>query len=162
MIQNIILYSITGFIVIIGFVKDKHKSKKALLKSWKALEKILPQFLMVIILVGIVLSFFDAATISKIIGSSSGWMGVMFAAVVGSIMLIPGFIAFPLSEILLENGAGYMQIGAFVSTLMMVGVITFPIEIKFFGIKATIMRNSLAFVFSLFVALVIGLVVGVL
>ena len=61
---------------------------------------------------------------------------------------------------LVENGAGYMQIGAFVSALMMVGVITMPVEIKYFGKKLTIWRNVLAFIFSLFVAFIIGKVVG--
>jgi len=52
-----------------------------------------------------------------------------------------------------------MQIGAFVSTLMMVGIITMPVEIKYFGKKLTIMRNVLAFIFSFLVAYVISLVV---
>jgi hypothetical protein len=61
--------------------------------------------------------------------------------------------------LLLEGGAGYMQIGAFVSTLMMVGIVTLPVEIKYFGKKITYMRNGLAFVFSYLVAFIIGWVV---
>jgi hypothetical protein len=53
-----------------------------------------------------------------------------------------------------------MQIGAFVSALMMVGVVTMPVEIKYFGKRLTILRNVLAFIFSFVVAYVIGLVVG--
>jgi len=99
-------------------------------------------------------------SISKIIGADSGWLGVFFAAVVGAITLIPGFVAFPTAAMLLEGGAGYMQIGAFVSTLMMVGIVTMPVEIKYFGKKMTFLRNILAFIFSFFVAYIIGLVVG--
>jgi hypothetical protein len=61
---------------------------------------------------------------------------------------------------LLQGGAGYMQIGAFVSSLMMVGVVTFPIEKTYFGIKLTVLRNALAFLFSIVVALGIGYVMG--
>ena len=78
----------------------------------------------------------------------------------GSVTLIPGFVAFPTAAILLQNGAGYMQLGAFISTLMMVGVMTMPVEIKFFGKKATFLRNILALLFSIIVALIIGKVVG--
>jgi len=53
-----------------------------------------------------------------------------------------------------------MQIGAFVSSLMMVGVVTFPVEKRFFGTKFTILRNVLAFLFSIVVALAIGYVMG--
>jgi len=53
-----------------------------------------------------------------------------------------------------------MQIGAFISTLMMVGVVTIPVEIKYFGRKMTLLRNFMAFLFSFFVAYVIGKVAG--
>ena len=78
----------------------------------------------------------------------------------GSVTLIPGFIAFPLAAALLKSGAGYMQIAAFVSTLMMVGIITIPIERKTFGMKAELTRNIAAFVFSLIVAVTMGMVLG--
>lgn len=69
-------------------------------------------------------------------------------------------MAFPTAAMLLQNGAGYMQIGAFVSTLMMVGIVTAPVEMKYFGKKLTIARNVLAFIFSFLVAYIIGKVVG--
>ena len=158
--SNYILYAVTIILLAISFVKDKKRTKRALKKAWKAFENIMPQFLGVIILVGITLSVFDAKFISKIIGSQSGWIGISASSVVGSITLIPGFIAFPMASMLLENGAGYMQIGAFISSLMMVGVISAPVEIKYFGKRLTLMRNILAFMFSFFVAFVIGKVVG--
>lgn len=131
----------------------------SLKKAWKAFENIMPEFLVVLLLVGVLLAVLNPEMISKIIGSDSGWLGVSVAALVGAITLIPGFIAFPTAALLLQNGAGYMQIGAFISTLMMVGVITMPVEIKYFGVKITILRNAIAFVFSFFVAFVIGMVV---
>lgn len=134
----------------------------ALKKAWKAFENILPEFLVVILLVGILMSVINPELISKIIGADSGWFGVLLASVVGSITLIPGFVAFPTAALLLKGGAGYMQIGAFISTLMMVGIITIPVEIKYFGKKITYLRNLLAFIFSFIVAGIIGWVVTVI
>lgn len=94
--------------------------------------------------------------ISAIIRDSFGFLGVLLAAIVGSLTLIPGFIAFPTAVILLQNGAGYMQLGAFISTLMMVGVMILPIEQSYFGKKLTIIRNDSTFIFSLLVAFIIG------
>jgi uncharacterized membrane protein YraQ (UPF0718 family) len=82
----------------------------------------------------------------------------MISAGIGSITLIPGFIAFPLAKILLENGAGISQIAAFISTLMMVGIITIPLEIKYWGKKATFIRNALAFIFSIIIAMTMGVI----
>ncbi|MBP2027529.1 uncharacterized membrane protein YraQ (UPF0718 family) [Acetoanaerobium pronyense] len=158
--QNVILYSLTFILMILSFTKDKKKTKMALKKAWKAFDNILPQMLGIITLVGIMLGILNPQMISSLIGSSSGWLGVILATSVGAITLIPGFIAFPTAAMLLDNGAGYMQIGGFVSSLMMVGLVTTPVEIQYFGKKATIIRNIAAFVFSFAVALLIGKVVG--
>jgi uncharacterized membrane protein YraQ (UPF0718 family) len=155
---NWALYLICFIVLILSWVKDRKKTKQALFKAWKSFENILPQFLGVLVLVGILLSFFDANTISRILGDRSGWWGVVIAGVVGAITLIPAFVAFPTAALLLKNGAGLMQMGAFISTLMMVGVVTLPVEIKYFGKKIPIYRNLLAFLFSFIVAWVIGVV----
>ena len=110
-------------------------------------------------LVGVLLAVLDAEVISKIIGNNSGGCGVIIAALVGAITLIPGFVAFPTAAMLVQNGAGIMQIAAFVSTLMMVGIVTMPVEIKYFGKRLTILRNVFAFIFSFLVAFIIGKVV---
>ena len=116
--SNYILYGITILLFVISYYKDKKKTKMAMKKAWKAFENILPEFLGVIMLVGVLLAVLNPQVISKIIGNNSGWFGVVIAAIVGSITLIPGFVAFPTAAMLLQNGAGYMQIGAFLSTLM--------------------------------------------
>jgi len=155
---TIILYILTIFLLVFSFLKDKKKTKMALKKAWKSFENILPQFLSILIIVGIMLALLSPETISQLIGQQSGWIGVVVASLIGSITLIPGFVAFPLASALLNNGAGLMQMAIFISTLMMVGVVTLPVEIKYFGKKATIIRNALAFAFSYVVAIVIGVV----
>lgn len=154
-----LLYGVALLFLVISFFKDKKKTKISLKKAWKAFENILPEFLVVLLLVGVLLALLNAEVISKIIGADSGWLGVLLASIVGAITLIPAFIAFPMAAMLLQGGAGYMQIGAFVSTLMMVGVVTMPVEMKYFGKRLTILRNILAFLFSFVVAYIIGLVV---
>ncbi len=153
-----ILYGLAGTGLVISFLKDRVKTKTALKKAWKSFENILPQFLSIIIIIGLALAILSPDMITKLLGTRSGIWGVLAAAVIGSITLIPGFVAFPLAAALLKNGAGYMQIAAFVSTLMMVGVVTLPLEFKTFGKKAAIIRNISAFVFSLIAAAVIGVV----
>lgn len=156
--MNVVLYAVAAVLLVLSYVKDKTKTKKALMKAWKAFENILPQFLVVMLLVGVLLTVMDSQTILRIIGSGSGWPGVLLAAVVGAVTLIPGFVAFPTAAMLLQGGAGYMQIAAFISTLMMVGVVTLPVEIKYFGRRLAVYRNLLAFGFSFLVAYVIGFV----
>lgn len=153
-----ILYVLAGAGLLLSFVKDRKKTKMSLKKAWKSFENILPQFLSILIIIGIALAVLSPKMITLLIGSSSGVWGMAAAAIIGSITLIPGFVAFPLAAALLKNGAGYMQIAAFVSTLMMVGVVTIPLEIKTFGKKATLIRNISAFIFSIIVAVMMGVI----
>ncbi len=153
---SISIYSLAIGLTILSWFKNKKKTKMALKKAWKSFENILPQLSAILLLIGFALAVLNPSTISYFMGEQSGAFGVVFAALIGSVTLIPGFVAFPLAAALLKSGAGYMQIGAFVSTLMMVGVITIPMEVSYFGKKATAIRNLLALGFSFIVAVVVG------
>ena len=134
-----ILYALAIVGLVFSYIKDRKKTKLALMKALKSFENILPQFLSILVIIGLAFAILTPETIQKLLGANSGVWGVLAASLVGSITLIPGFVAFPLAAALLHSGAGYMQIAAFVSTLMMVGVITLPMEFKSFGRRAAIM-----------------------
>jgi len=156
-----IMYGGVGILLLISVLKNKKKTMQSLKKAYKAFFNLLPDFLSIIMFVSIILALLNPETISKYIGENSGISSVFLSAIVGSVTLMPGFVAFPTAELLLRNGAGYMQIGAFVSSLMMVGVITLPMEIKYFGKKFAILRNIFAFIFSIFVAFFISLIMAI-
>lgn len=154
--MTLTLYSLATIALVISFIKSRDKTLLALKKAWKSVENILPQLLAILFVIGVALAILTPAQISSFIGSESGWLGAFIAIAVGAITLVPGPVAFPLAAALLENGAGYMQLAAFISSLTMVGVITMPMEISYFGKKATVLRNSLALIFSIVVAAVMG------
>jgi uncharacterized membrane protein YraQ (UPF0718 family) len=160
-IFNGAIYLIAIIFLIISFVKSRQKTKQALLKAWNSFKNILPMLLGVILLIGLILSILDTNLISRIIGEKSGVLGVLLASVLGSVTLIPGFIAFPTAALLLEGGAGYIQIAAFVQTLMMVGIVTLPLEIKYFDKKVAILRNAISFVLSIGLAYLMGFILGI-
>ena len=157
---NYVIYSLAVGLLGLSWYKDKKRTMMALKKAYKSVLNILPELLGIILIIGVILAVLDPPTISKLVGAESGPLGVIVTAIVGAITLIPGFIAFPTAALLLEGGAGTMQIAAFISTLMMVGVATAPLEIKYFGKKATIIRNVLAFLFSFVIAFIVNWVVG--
>jgi len=154
--DTIMLYGIAALGLAISLFKDRAKTKTALRKAWKAFEGILPQFLSILFLIAAVLAVLDAATISRFLGTGSGILGVLGASLVGAITLIPGFVAFPAAAALLDGGAGATQIAAFVSSLMMVGVVTLPMEMKYFGKQAALLRNAFAWLFSIAAAIFVG------
>ena len=158
--DTLILYVFAMICLAWSFVKNRQKTLMAMKKAFKAFENILPQFLVVLILVAMALAIVDPETISFVLGKDSGVWGVLAASLVGAITLIPGFVAFPAAAALMQGGAGATQIAAFVSSLMMVGVVTLPLEIKYFGKRTALLRNILAYVFSLVAAVFVGWVVN--
>ena len=156
--SNYILIGVTIILLIFSFIKSKEKTKKALMKGWKSFIKIAPELVTLVVVVGIILAFTSTEFISKVLGEDSGALGVLIAAAAGSVTLMPSFIAFPLAQMILEAGAGITQVATFISTLMMVGIATIPLEIKYFGKELTYKRNGIAFV----VAILIGIIMGVI
>ncbi|MEG2984100.1 MAG: permease [Peptostreptococcaceae bacterium] len=157
---SFILYGICIALLIISFSKDKVKTKKAFINGLKSLERIMPQFLFIVISISIVLSILNPTSVSNLIGPNSYLKGITISSILGSITTMPTFIAFSTGDILLKNGAGYAQVAAFISTSTMVGILTFPLESKFLGKKCAFYRNLLAFIFSFIVAIIIGGILG--
>jgi len=91
-------------------------------------------------------------------GSSQTFLSTVIGAIVGSITLIPAFVAFPLIGSLVDVGASIVPAVAFLTTLTMVGIVTFPFEKKEFGTKFALTRNVLSFIFAIIIALGMGII----
>jgi uncharacterized membrane protein YraQ (UPF0718 family) len=156
----IIIYAITVLLLLISFIKSPQKTKVALKKAWKKFSKLLLPFLIMLMLVSVVFFLIPEETIVKYMNDESKWFSVFLASTFGSISILPGFVAYPLSGILLKKGISYMAISAFTTTLMMVGIITFPIEKAYLGTKITIIRNLISLGIALITAIATGLIYG--
>ncbi len=150
------LYGIAVILLSISFVKNKSKTLIALKKSLKMFLNILPQFIAILFLLGLLLAAIPSDVIKNTLGENSSFSGILLSAALGSATIIPVIIAFPIASQLLQSGAGIVQIAVFISTLTTVGLITMPLEIKYLGKKTTYMRNMLAFLFSFITAYITG------
>ena len=118
--------------------------------------KLLPVLLFMLAIVSVVLFLIPNETLVKYMGEGSGVKGWITAALLGSVALIPGFIAYPLCGILIDSDVAYSVIAVFITTLMMTGFLTLPVEVKFFGWKVSVMRNLVSLVAALFIGLIMG------
>lgn len=154
-----VLYGTALLLLTASALSDRQKTKKALKKGWNSFVNILPPFFAVLLLVSFSVAFLPERFIAAALGSESGLFGQVIASLLGSVTLIPGFIAFPMAKLLIENGAGIAQMAVFISTLMMVGVATAPLEAQYFGWKVTLLRNGMAYFYSFLVGYVVWLAV---
>lgn len=154
----IILYSVSLILLPISFIADRQKTRAALNKAWKEFFKLAVPLFFLIVLVAGSLYFFSEERISDLIGQKSGFSDIIFAALLGSVAAVPGFIAFPLAGVLRGLGVAWSVIAAFTNSLMLVGVLTFPLEKRVLGTKAALIRNLGCFAIAVAVAAVIGVV----
>lgn len=136
---------LTAVLTIISFVFDKKKTIKGVRKGMMMFLKILPTLLSVIIIISTILYLVSEKVLIEYLGKEAGLGAYLSAAIIGSVSIIPGFIAYPLANILLKTGVGFSVLSVFITTLKMVGVLTIPLEAKYFGLKTAIIRNALSF-----------------
>ena len=148
----------TLLFLVFSFVKSKEKTIKALKMAFKMGKGMALSILTIIFAIGLILTLLPPADIASFVGGQPVFLATIAFALLGTITLIPAFIAFPLIGTLIGAGVSIVPSVAFLTTLTMVGIVTFPLEKKEFGMKFTVVRNSLSFLFALVIALVMGVV----
>ena len=142
----------------LSLVKSKKKTFEAMKKSKGMMGNMLGEIIAIIFIIGIVLTFIPPESIKSVLGSENTALATLVAAVAGSVTLIPAFVAFPLVGSFVDVGASIVPAVAFLTTLTMVGIVTFPLEKKEFGLKFALLRNAFSFVMALIIAAAMGVV----
>lgn len=158
-IFTILFWIIAVILFVFSLVKSKETTVDAMKKSRRMMGSMIGEIVAIIFMIGLVLTFIPTETIKTVLGTSSTYISTFFSALVGSVTLIPAFVAFPLVGSLVDVGASIVPAVAFLTTLTMVGIVTFPLEKKEFGTKFAILRNLFSFGFAIIIALMMGVVI---
>ncbi len=154
----IVIYSILIVCLVLSLWNSREKTKRSFHIAGKAFLKTAPSLLTILGIVGLILGTLTPETISRLIGSEAGYWAPFLAAIIGAVTFIPSLVAFPLAGSLLRSGATIMTISAFITTLVMVGLVTVPMEVKSLGKKFTFLRNSLSLIGALIIAILMGVI----
>jgi uncharacterized membrane protein YraQ (UPF0718 family) len=155
----IALYVVTLMALIISALMNMKKTLLGLKIAWMKFHKSLPSYVVLLMIISIILLISEDFMIGQLT-TNSPILSVFYALIIGSVTMMPGFIAYPLAKILVSKGVSYMVVSAFVTSLMLVGVVTFPLEKNYFGTKLTLLRNMVGFLIALCIALITGLIYG--
>ena len=91
---------------------------------------------------------------TRTLGGEVSALHVVIAAVAGTVAMIPNIIGIPLIASLVDSGASYTTAAAFLTTLLMVGFITMPMEIRELGLRFALLRAGLSLIAVIGIALV--------
>ncbi|MFW5648165.1 MAG: permease, partial [Candidatus Alkaliphilus sp. MAG34] len=129
-IFTLALWIITLIWFIISIIKDKEKTINSMKRSKKMMGSMMGQIVGILFLIGLILTFVPPELIRDYLGGSNTILSAILAAVLGSVTLIPAFVAFPLVGSIVDMGASIMPAVAFLTTLTMVGLVTLKIKKK--------------------------------
>jgi uncharacterized membrane protein YraQ (UPF0718 family) len=152
------LYIITVVALVMSAIINRPKTLSALKTAGRMFLNLLPSFVSILAIVAIALTALGPSTIQSWLGDEANPLAWLVAALTGAIALIPGFVAYPLAGILVQNGVAWPLIGVFITTLMMVGMLTIPLEAKFFGLRLSLARNGINFIAALIIGALMTLV----
>lgn len=144
----------------VSAVADRGKTLAAIRLAWKRFVTILPVFLAMIAGASFVLSLIPQEVYSRYLSSNHPAVGALAAGALGSVSVMPGFVAFPLAAMLMTRGVARLTLSLFTTTLMMVGVVTLPIEMRYLGRRVALLRNAFALLVAITVALATGAYFG--
>lgn len=154
-----IFWIVTIIWFVVSIVRDRKKTLNAVKMSGGMMKGMASEIIAILFLIGLIMTFIPPDTIKSFMGGSNVLLSTIIFALIGCITLIPAFVAFPLVGSLMDAGANIVPTVAFLTTLTMVGIVTFPLEKKEFGMKFTILRNSLSFIFAIAIALIMGVLI---
>ncbi|MEN8727270.1 MAG: permease [Sulfurovum sp.] len=132
----------------------KHKQpnfSKALISALKMLYTITPMLLSVIGLVGLFQTYVTPEMLQTIFKGSTLY-DTLAGTVSGGISVGQPFLSYIIGGELLREGISLYAVTAFILSFVSLGLIQLPLEYSLFGMRFTILRNVLSFLFAILVS----------
>lgn len=123
----------------------------SLRKTVGMFQRMLVNILAIILLSGLIMEFIPLSQMSGHLGGGVLIDGLIGAGV-GSISFGNPLVSYVFGGELLGQGVSLMAVTALIVSWVTVGSVQLPAEIQTFGARFALVRNGLAFIFSLFVA----------
>ena len=102
------LYGVTAVLLAISYVKDRNKTMLSFKRAWKNVYQCAAAiYFGFFFWQGFLVAAVSPETIQYVIGAQSGFRGMLTAALLGAVTLVPVLVAFPCRRQAAANGAGH-------------------------------------------------------
>jgi len=137
------------------------KLKVAILKSAKSMYSSLPVLLGVILLIGLISTIIPRSSYA-ILFRKNILLDSIIGSGLGSILAGNPITSYVLGGELLKQGVSLVAVTSFMVAWVTVGLVQLPAESILLGRKFAVSRNLVSFIFSIFVAIITVLIMGLL
>ena len=84
-----LLYGAAAACLAVSFRKDREKTNQAVKKGFRMFLGVLPHFLTILLITGILFTAVTPGMIRDVIGTGSGFRGMVLSALTGAVALVP-------------------------------------------------------------------------
>lgn len=139
----------------------KPKTQKKLIQPAKNILTNLPIMFSVIMALGLIKNFVTFETLAEFFTGNPA-LDTMLGSLSGSIMAGNSINSYIIGTEMLSSGISTYAIVAFLAAWVTVGFIQIPVEISYFGRSFTLVRNIISVLLSMFTALIVTFLLGVI
>jgi len=139
----------------------KIKFKSAFKDTFKTLYMISPMLLAVIGLIGLFKTFITPEMLHTFF-TGSLLHDMLMGVGLGGISVGQPFLSYIIGGELLNEGASFYGVTAFILAFVTLGVVQLPMEFSIFGFRFMLLRNLLSLLFAFLISWAIALTLGML
>lgn len=137
----------------------RSKLKSAFGQTLKTLVMIFPMLLAVIGLIGLFKTFITPEMLHTLFNGSV-LHDMLMGVGLGGLSVGQPFLSYIVGGELLDEGASFYGVTAFILAFVTLGVIQLPLEFSIFGFRFALLRNLLSLLFAFVLSLAIALTLG--
>jgi len=137
------------------------KLKSTFKNTFKTLYMIAPMLLAVIGLIGLFKTFITPEMLHTLFNGSV-LHDMLVGIGLGGVSVGQPFLSYIIGGELLDEGASFYGVTAFILAFVTLGVVQLPMEFSIFGFRFAFLRNLLSLLFSFFLSWAISFTLGVL
>ena len=160
LIPTIIMGTLAVVLTFIAYRKGQGEHITGLKQARTILIQITPLLIFAFIVAGMLQVLIPTETISKYVGTESGFSGILIGAVVGGLMPGGPFVSLPIAAGLLVAGAGTGTMVALMTGWSIWAVSRLPIEFGIMGWRFTAIRMVSSFFFPILAGVLANLLFG--
>ncbi len=160
LVATIVMGAVALVLLYLGYRRGDGAHIEGIKVTLGMMLEILPLLFFAFLVAGMAQVLIPQELISRLVGSESGWRGIIIGAVAGS--LAPGgpYVSLPIAAGLLKAGANVGTAVAFLAGWSLWSIPRVPMEVGILGWKFTVVRLLSTFVFPVLAGFVAQLLFG--
>ena len=134
-------------------------TNQAFLQTFRNMKMTLPMIFGVVLFIGLILQVIPDS-IYSFLNNESGFIGLILSAVIGGIVAGSPATSYVFGGEFILKGVSVASVAAFLAAWVTIGFVQFPAESMMLGKKFSLARNTCAFISSILIGVLTGILMG--